>query len=107
LTKHLRQKIPRYLLQIDLGHPCIFAIYKPLVKVRQTLNCLEGQWQEGTMLALNASDIISLVGIWGGNNSVWILRKHPGLAMLTPEECGIEDSDGGEGEIKGGMGGAI
>jgi len=68
------------------------------------LNCLEGQWQEGTMLALNASDIISLVGIWGGNNSVWILRKHPGLAMLTPEECGIEDSDGGEGEIKGGRG---
>ncbi len=59
------------------------------------------------MLALNASDIISLVGIWGGNNSVWILRKHPGLAMLTPEECGIEESDGGEGEINEGMEGSI
>jgi len=71
------------------------------------LNCLEGQWQEGTMLALNASDIISLVGIWAGQNLVWILRKHPGLAMLTPEECGIEDSDGGEGEINEGMEGSI
>ncbi|KAF8809876.1 hypothetical protein BYT27DRAFT_7077462 [Phlegmacium glaucopus] len=93
--------------QIDLGHPCIFVIYKPLVNVKRILNCLEGQWQEGTMLALNANDIISLVGIWAGKNSVWILRKHPGLAMLTPEECGIEDSDGGEGEINEGIGGAI
>jgi hypothetical protein len=59
------------------------------------------------MLALNANDIISLVGIWAGNESVYILRKHPGLTMLTPEECGIEDSDGGEGEINEGIRGAI
>lgn len=50
------------------------------------------------MLALHASDIISLVGIWVGKDSVWILRKHPGLAMLTPEECAIEVSEDGEGE---------
>jgi len=82
--------------QIELDQPCIFVIYKPLVKVRLTLNCLEGEWGEGIMLALHASDIISLVGIWAGKDSLWILRKHPGLAMLTPEECA---SEGGEGEI--------
>lgn len=57
------------------------------------MNCLEGTWDEGTMLALHANDIISLVGIWVGKGPVWILRKHPGLAMLTPEECGIEVSE--------------
>ena len=58
--------------------------------MKKTLNCLEGEWAaEGTMLALSASDIISLVGIYVGEK-VWVLRKHPGLAMLTPEECGIE-----------------
>ena len=71
------------------------------------MNCLEGKWEEETMLALDAKDIISLVGIWVGKKSVWILRKHPGLAMLTPEECGIEDSDGGEDEINEGIKGAI
>ena len=45
------------------------------------------------MLALSASEIISLVGIWAGKKSVWILRKHPGLAMLAPEECAIEVSE--------------
>ncbi len=84
--------------QIDLDQPCIFVIYKPLVKVRLTLNCLEGEWEQGIMLALHASDIISLVGIWAGKDSVWILRKHPGLAMLTPEGCAVEVSEGGEGE---------
>ena len=84
--------------QIDLDQPCIFVIYKPLVKVKLTLNCLKGEWEEGTMLALHASDITSLVGIWAGENSVWILRKHPGLAILTPEECAIEVSKGGEDE---------
>jgi hypothetical protein len=88
---------------IDLDPPCIFAIYKPLVNVKRTLNCLEGQWKEGTMLALNASDILSLVGIWNGKNSIWILRKHPGLAILSPEECGAEVSDDGKSEINEGM----
>ena len=83
--------------QIDFDQPCIFVIYKPLVKVKLTLNCLEGEWEEGIMLALHASDIISLVGIWTGKKSVWILRKHPGLAILSPEECAIEVSEGGEG----------
>jgi len=52
------------------------------------------------MLALHASDIISLVGIWVGEGSgtVWILRKHPGLTLLSPEECAIEVSEGGKGE---------
>lgn len=59
------------------------------------------------MLALDAKNIISLVGIWVGKNSVWILRKHPGLAILTPEECGIEDSDGREDELNGGIMGAV
>ena len=36
--------------------------------------------------------------IWAGKDSVRILRKHPGLTMLTPEECAIEVSEGGEGE---------
>jgi hypothetical protein len=89
--------------KIDLDPPFIFSIYKPLVNVRSTLNCLEGDWEEQAMLALNASDIISLVGIWAGKKSVWILRKHPGLAMLTPEECRAEVSDGVEGGMNEGV----
>ena len=65
------------------------------------MNCLEGKWEDSvkeTMLVLPANKIISLVGIWARKKSVWILRKHPGLAMLTPEECAIEVSEDGKGE---------
>jgi hypothetical protein len=42
---------------------------------------------------LEISAIVSLVGIWTYNDHVHVLQKHPGLALLTLEECGIsEDS---------------
>ena len=40
---------------------------------------------------LDTSAIVSLVGIWTYNENVHILRKHPGLTLLTLDESGIEN----------------
>ena len=40
------------------------------------------------MLAVSA--IHSLVGIWSYESRVYILRKHPGLNLLSEEESGIK-----------------
>ena len=43
-------------------------------------------------MVLKVSSIQSLVGIWVGvlSKEVYILRKHPGLQLLTQEERGLE-----------------
>jgi uncharacterized short protein YbdD (DUF466 family) len=42
---------------------------------------------------LETAAIVGLIGIWTYNNHVHILRKHPGLTLLTQEECGIDSGD--------------
>ena len=42
-------------------------------------------------------DILNIVGIWTASETSersYILRKHPGLAMLSTEESGIMTQDG-------------
>ena len=42
------------------------------------------------------SAIHSVIGIWSSENRVYILRKHPGLGLLSAEEA--EKSDANEQE---------
>lgn len=44
---------------------------------------------------MEASNILSIVGIWAAEASknVYILRKHPGLKLLSPYEAGKEGDD--------------
>jgi len=48
-------------------------------------------------MVANVVDILNIVGIWTAQETsgrTYILRKHPGLAMLSKEECGIPAPDG-------------
>jgi len=49
-------------------------------------------------MVANVVDILNIVGIWTApsetSGRTYILRKHPGLAMLSKEEAGISAPDG-------------
>jgi hypothetical protein len=51
-----------------------------------------GKWSS-SVYVLETSAIVSLIGIWAYNDHVHILCKHPGLALLTLDECGIVGED--------------
>lgn len=73
----------------------ILAIYTPLINVQQVLRTqIRGKWESPTILkVIEASQILDIVGIWSAEASenIYVLRKHPGLAMLSAVECGNED----------------
>jgi hypothetical protein len=73
----------------------ILVIYTPLINVQQVLRTqIRGKWESPTILkVIEASHILDLVGIWSAEASknIYVLRKHPGLAMLSAVECGKED----------------
>ena len=51
-----------------------------------------GKWSP-SVYVLETSAIVSLIGIWTYNDNVHILRRHPGLALLTSDESGIDSED--------------
>lgn len=66
--------------------------YMPLEQLELCLNFPRGEWNAGSVRVADVVDILGLVGIWAAETSkkIYILRKHPGLAMLNTEECGID-----------------
>lgn len=75
----------------------LLAVYHPISKCQQTLKKWRGEWSE-KIEVLAASTIHSLIGIWSHESRVYILRKHPGLNLLSEEESGREMADTGEEE---------
>jgi len=67
------------------------VVYWPLEQVEHTLNFPRGVWNTKTPKVANVCDILSIVGIWTSETSkrTYILRKHPGLALLSMEESGL------------------
>ena len=47
----------------------------------------------GPALCIVRMSTVDLVGIWSAEASknIYVLRKHPGLTMLSAVECGKED----------------
>ncbi|KIM45730.1 hypothetical protein M413DRAFT_66195 [Hebeloma cylindrosporum] len=67
------------------------VVYHQLVNVKQPLGQVRGQWDRDTIHAVEISAIVDIVGIWEpGNESknVYVLRKHPAIALLSREELG-------------------
>jgi hypothetical protein len=48
-----------------------------------------GKWSK-EIRVVETSRLIGLIGIWEYKSRVHILRRHPGLDMLSPDECGFE-----------------
>ncbi len=56
-----------------------------------------GKWNTNIVKVANVGDITSIVAVWEADSetsrNIYILRKHPGLAMLQENECGIESDN--------------
>ncbi|KAF8955648.1 hypothetical protein BDZ97DRAFT_1907529 [Flammula alnicola] len=91
-----------YKLKIDDAVKKSLVLYHQLVDVKQTLGQLRGKWDRNTIHAAEISAIVDIVGIWELENlneskNVYILRKHPAIALLSPEELGKDtEIDGNE-----------
>ena len=74
------------------GAEISLVLYHPLIEHRKLFGRWYGKWSP-LLFVLETSAIVSLVGIWTHNDRVHILRKHSGLTLLRPEECGIHTFD--------------
>lgn len=63
----------------------LLVIYHPFIALQPVLRCWRGS-MSNEIHVLPASALHCMIGIWIYNTKVWILRKHPGLALLTAEE---------------------
>lgn len=73
------------------------VVYNLLTNVTQPLGQIRGKWDRSVIHALDLSSIVDIVGIWEAKSNVYILRKHPALAMLSAEELGNAE-EGNKGE---------
>ena len=74
------------------GTDLSLVAYHPLIERHKLFGRWYGIWSS-QVLVLETSAIVGLIGIWTYNNHVHVLRKHPGLTLLTQEECGIDGGD--------------
>ena len=68
------------------------VVYSPLIERHKLHGRWWGKWSS-SVFVLETSAIVSLIGIWTYGDHVHILRKHPGLNLLTSDESGIESED--------------
>jgi hypothetical protein len=78
-----------YTTQSAEGTNLSLVVYCPLIERSLLFGRWYGKWSP-SLYVLETSAIVSLVGIWAYNDHVHIMRKHPGLYLLTPDECGID-----------------
>jgi hypothetical protein len=87
----------------------IYAVYHALVERDEIFSLYpRGRW-DPSFRAVNSVWIRDIVGTWklkgADSPRTYVLRKHPGLALLTPEELGLpEKSCGVAGESQSGSG---
>ena len=72
------------------GAKLSLVVYCPLIEHHNLFGRWYGKWSP-SLCVLETSAIVSLVGIWTHKDNVHILRKHPGLTLLTLDESGVEN----------------
>ncbi|KAF9486665.1 hypothetical protein BDN71DRAFT_1594821 [Pleurotus eryngii] len=61
--------------------------YHPIKDVKVILGCThQGTLDKKTISIVPAKSVHSLVGVWGYEDYMYVLRKHAGIAVLTPKE---------------------
>jgi hypothetical protein len=75
----------------------LLVVYHPIINLQQQLGRWKGNWSQNIEV-LSASALRDKIGIWTWNENVHILRKHPALDYLKPEERGAEEEGEGEEE---------
>lgn len=76
------------------AEPEVLVVYRPIINLQQVLLRWQGTWAEEIATA-RALSIEAVVGIWEGirTKKVHILRKHPGMDLLTSTERGDESEE--------------
>jgi hypothetical protein len=73
------------------------AVYTPLRQLKHSAKCsVQGTWPtEALIRIIDCRHIHQLVGIWASplSDRVYVLRKHPGLGMLTEGEKGSDEAN--------------
>ncbi|KAH6876971.1 hypothetical protein BKA70DRAFT_1127754 [Coprinopsis sp. MPI-PUGE-AT-0042] len=73
------------------------AIYTPLIQLQYSADCaVQGAWpEEPRIQVIECKHIRCVVGIWASplSDRVYVLRKHPGLSMLTVGEKGNDTQE--------------
>ena len=83
-----------YELKID-ERQIIVVVYYKLIHVQPVLGVPRGQWEDKVSV-MEIEFIQDIVGIWVPPKKpkrIYVLRKHPGLDMLSSSECGNENED--------------
>ena len=70
----------------------LLVVYYAVGGCHQILRRWRGIWKKEVDV-MAVSGIHSVVGIWSGQKNVYILRKHPGLSLLSPEELGDSNTN--------------
>lgn len=75
----------------------LLVVYHNLTNQENILGKIRGTWSPDISV-LSVESITDKIGIWKVNGTpaqpqanIWILRKHPGLAMLNAAETGEND----------------
>ncbi|KAH6889524.1 hypothetical protein BKA70DRAFT_1120832 [Coprinopsis sp. MPI-PUGE-AT-0042] len=74
------------------------VVYMPLLKLETPLKTvIRGCWPPSSTLPLFAMEVLAIqhiIGIWEAPKSSWVyvLRKHPGLDLLDPPQCGLSSA---------------
>lgn len=67
----------------------LLVVYRRMTNQVKVLNMWRGTWAQD-ICVLPVKNITDKIGIWempcSANSHVWILQKHPGLAMLSDAE---------------------
>jgi hypothetical protein len=67
----------------------LLVVYRPITNQMKVHNMWRGTWAQD-ICVLPVKNIVDKIGIWkmphAANAYIWILQKHPGLAMLSFEE---------------------
>ena len=77
-----------------------YIVFKKLEEVESIACTIRGQSWSAALHAMKVSSVLDIVGIWEYSKHIYMLRKHPGLAMLSKEEIEQEEFDEDE-EIYG------
>ncbi|KAH9011114.1 hypothetical protein EDB84DRAFT_1279306 [Lactarius hengduanensis] len=73
-------------------HDCSLVVCHWLVEIVDVLGRWSGEWSSDCMV-LETSSLTNLVGVWAWGANIHILRKHPGLDMLSSEEHNIGEQE--------------
>jgi hypothetical protein len=94
------EAIAFYKVRINSAASRSFVVFHRFEVTVKTLGQIIGRWDRSNLHTVDISAIIDIIGIWEpqwADDRIYILRKHPALDLLSPNELGkgleLEDEE--------------